>query len=152
MYKVHKQYIFKIRIIKIYYYIKMYSDFLKEYISDVQYFEGFIGAFGTIISFIFFNQVLKLNNTSVIVSLTFLMTWILRKFLMNIYIKLKNDYENKYNVYILHNKIKGVDLYTFFIFLITSVLMYNTALKKISYVSKLVYVFFILFFYLFVKY
>lgn len=129
----------------------MYSDFLNEYITDVQYFEGFIGAFGTILSFIYFRRVLKLKNMSVIVGLSFLMTWILRKVLMNIYVKLRNDNENKYNVNIMNNEMKGVNLYILFIILVTSVLVYNVALKKISYVSKLVYVFFIAFFYFFVK-
>jgi len=129
----------------------MYSEFLNEYITDVQYFEGFIGAFGTILSFIYFRRVLKLKNMSVIVGLSFLMTWILRKSLMNIYVKLRNDNENKYNVNIMNNEMKGVNLYILFIILVTSVLVYNVALKKISYVSKLVYVFFIAFFYFFVK-
>jgi len=129
----------------------MYSEFLNEYITDVQYFEGFIGAFGTILSFIYFRRVLKLKNMSVIVGLSFLMTWILRKSLMNIYVKLRNDNENKYNVNIMNNEMKGVNLYILFIILVTSALVYNVALKKISYVSKLVYVFFIAFFYFFVK-
>ena len=129
----------------------MYSEFLNEYITDVQYFEGFIGAFGTILSFIYFRRVLKLKNISVVVGLSFLMTWILRKSLMNVYVKLRNDNENKYNVNIMNNEMKGVNLYILFIILVTSVLVYNVALKKISYVSKLVYVFFIAFFYFFVK-
>lgn len=129
----------------------MYSEFLNEYITDVQYFEGFIGAFGTILSFIYFRRVLKLKNISVVVGLSFLMTWILRKLLMNLYVKLRNDSENKYNVNIMNNEMKGVNLYILFIILITSALVYNVALKKISYVSKLVYVFFIAFFYFFVK-
>jgi hypothetical protein len=129
----------------------MYSEFVNEYITDVQYFEGFIGAFGTILSFIYFRRVLKLKNMSVVVGLSFLMTWILRKSLMNVYIKLRNNNENKYNVNIMNNEMKGVNLYILFIILVTSVLVYNVALKKISYVSKLVYVFFIAFFYFFVK-
>lgn len=129
----------------------MYSEFLNEYITDVQYFEGFVGAFGTILSFIYFRRVLKLKNMSVVVGLSFLMTWILRKSLMNVYVKLRNDNENKYNVNIMNNEMKGVNLYILFIILVTSVLVYNVALKKISYVSKLVYVFFIAFFYFFVK-
>lgn len=129
----------------------MYSEFLNEYITDVQYFEGFIGAFGTILSFIYFRRVLKLKNMSVVVGLSFLMTWILRKSLMNVYVKLRNDNENKYNINIMNNEMKGVNLYILFIILVTSVLVYNVALKKISYVSKLIYVFFIAFFYFFVK-
>ena len=129
----------------------MYSEVMNEYITDVQYFEGFIGAFGTIISFTYFRRVLKLKNMSVVVGLSFLMTWIIRKLLMNIYVKLRNDSENKYNVNILNNKTKGVNLYIIFIILLTSVLVYNVALKKISHISKLVYVFFIVFFYFFVK-
>jgi hypothetical protein len=129
----------------------MYSEFLNEYITDVQYFEGFIGAFGSILSYTYFRRVLKLKNMSVVVGLSFLMTWILRKSLMNVYLKLRNDNENKYNVNIMNNEMKGVNLYILFIILVTSVLVYNVALKKISYVSKLVYVFFIAFFYFFVK-
>lgn len=129
----------------------MYSEYLNEYITDIQYFEGFIGAFGTILSFTYFRRVLKLKNMSVIVGLSFLMTWILRKSLMNIYVKLRNDSGNKYNVNIMNNQVKGVNLYILFIIFVTSALVYNVALKKISYVSKLVYVFFIAFFYFFVK-
>ena len=129
----------------------MYSEFLNEYITDVQYFEGFVGAFGTILSFIYFRRVLKLKNMSVVVGLSFLTTWILRKSLMNVYVKLRNDNENKYNVNIMNNEMKGVNLYILFIILVTSALVYNVALKKISYVSKLVYIFFIAFFYFFVK-
>ena len=70
---------------------------------------------------------------------------------MNIYKKLKNDKENKYNVNILNNEIKGVNMYILFIILMTSLLVYNIALKNISHVSKLVYLFFIVFFYMFVK-
>lgn len=129
----------------------MYSEFLNEYITDVQYFEGFVGAFGTILSFIYFRRVLKLKNMSVVIGLSFLMTWILRKSLMNVYVKLRNDNENKYNINIMNNEMKGVNLYIIFIISVTSALVYNVALKKISYVSKLVYVFFIAFFYFFVK-
>lgn len=129
----------------------MYSKYLNEYITDIQYFEGFIGAFGTILSFTYFRRVLKLKNMSVIVGLSFLMTWILRKSLMNIYIKLMNDSENKYNVNIMNNQVKGVNLYILFILLVTSVLVHNVALKKISHISKLIYAFFIAFFYFFIK-
>jgi hypothetical protein len=129
----------------------MYSNFLNEYITDVQYFEGFVGAFGTIISFVYLRRVLKINNMSVVVGLSFLITWILRKSLMNLYVKLRNDSENKYNVNIMNNEMKGVNLYILFIIFVTSLLVYKVALKKISYVSKLVYVFFISFFYFFVK-
>lgn len=129
----------------------MYSDFLNEYITDVQYFEGFVGAFGTILSFAYFRRISKLKNISVVIGLSFLVTWILRKILMNIYVKLRNDSVNKYNVNILNNEIKGVNIYILFIILVTSVLTYSVALKKISYISKLIYVFFVAFFYLFVK-
>ena len=129
----------------------MFAESMNEYITDVQYFEGFIGAFGTIISFVFFRRVLSIKNMSIIVGLSFLMTWILRKVLMNYYVKLKNDNTNKYNVSIGNNYIKGINIYILFIFLLTSILVYNVALKKISYMSKLVYVFFVAFFYFFVK-
>ena len=129
----------------------MFAEYMNEYITDVQYFEGFIGAFGTIISFVFFRRVLSVKNMSIIVGLSFLMTWILRKVLMNYYVKLKNDNTNKYNVSIGNNYIKGINIYILFIILLTSILVYNVALKKISYMSKLVYVFFVAFFYFFVK-
>lgn len=129
----------------------MYSEFLNEYITDVQYFEGFIGAFGSILSYTYFRRVLKLKNMSEVVGLSFLMTWILRKSLMNVYLKLINDSKNKYDVNIMNNNVKGVNLYILFIILVTSGLVYNVTLKKISYVSKLVYLFFIAFFYFFVK-
>jgi phosphatidylserine synthase len=117
---------------------------MNEYITDIQYFEGFVGGFGSLFSFIFFQKVLKLQNISSIVGLSFLTTWILRKVLMNIYIKLKNKKANKYNI-------KSVNLYIISIILISSLLAYIYAIKNISYLSVFVYALFILFFYLFVK-
>ena len=124
---------------------------MNEYITDVQYFEGFVGAFGTILSFTFFQRILKLKNMSVIIGLSFLMTWILRKVLMNIYTKIDKENTNKYNLSIGNYNVKGINMYILFIILFTSILIYNIALKKISYMSKLVYVFFIAFFLFFVK-
>lgn len=129
----------------------MFAEYMNEYITDVQYFEGFVGAFGTIISFTFFQRILKLNNMSVIIGLSFLMTWILRKVLMNIYTKIDKENTNKYNLSIGNYNVKGINMYILFIILFTSILVYNIALKKISYMSKLVYVFFIAFFLFFVK-
>ena len=124
---------------------------MNDYITDVQYFEGFIGAFGSLLSFIYFRRVLKLKNMSIVVGLSFLLTWILRKVLMNIYIKFRNNEDNKYDVNLFNTEFKGVNLYILFIILVTSGLAYNVALKKISYLSKIVYMFFVFFFYLFVK-
>jgi hypothetical protein len=129
----------------------MYSELMNDYITDVQYFEGFIGAFGSLLSFIYFRRVLKLKNMSIVVGLSFLLTWILRKVLMNIYIKFRNNEDNKYDVNLFNTEFKGVNLYILFIILVTSGLAYNVALKKISYLSKIVYMFFVFFFYLFVK-
>lgn len=129
----------------------MYFKFMKNYITDEQYFEGFIGAFGTIASFIFFQRTLKLKNTSVIIGLSFLMTWILRKLSMNIYIQLKNDSKSKYKIKILNKEFKGVNIYVFVNILLTSVLAYNVALKNTSYLSIFVYMICIVFFYFFVK-
>jgi len=129
----------------------MFAEYMNEYITDVQYFEGFVGAFGTILSFTFFQRILKLKNMSVIIGLSFLMTWILRKVLMNIYTKIDKENTNKYNLSIGNYNVKGINMYILFIILFTSILVYNIALKKISYMSKLVYVFFIAFFLFFVK-
>ena len=129
----------------------MFAEYMNEYITDVQYFEGFVGAFGTILSFTFFQRILKLKNMSVIIGLSFLMTWILRKVLMNIYNKIDKENTNKYNLSIGNYNVKGINMYILFIILFTSILIYNIALKKISYMSKLVYVFFIAFFLFFVK-
>ena len=129
------------------------KEYINEYITDVQYFEGFIGAFGTIFTFIFFRRILKLKNMSIIVGLSFMTTWILRKSLMNIYKKLQtnDENENEYNVFIFNNEFKGVNLYILFIILVTTGLAYTVSLKKISHISILIYLFFITFFYFFVK-
>ena len=129
----------------------MIYQYMNEYITDVQYFEGFVGAFGTILSFTFFQRTLKLKNMSVIIGLSFLMTWILRKVLMNIYTKIDKENTNKYDLSIGNYNVKGINMYILLIILFTSILVYNIALKKISYMSKLVYVFFIAFFLFFVK-
>lgn len=129
----------------------MFAEYTSEYITDIQYFEGFVGAFGTIVSFVFFRRILSLKNMSIIVGLSFLMTWILRKILMNIYIKLKKDNTNKYDMSIGNYYLKGINIYILFVILSISGLVYNFALKKISYISKLVYTFFVAIFYIFVK-
>ena len=125
----------------------MFSEYTQKLITDVQYFEGFVGAFGTIFAFIFFRRILKLKNMSIVVGLSFLTSWIVRKVSMNIYKELKNDTEKKYDI----GTVKGVNAYALFIILISTALSYKVAVKKISYVSMLVYAFFIGFFYFFVK-
>ena len=125
----------------------MFSEYTQKFITDVQYFEGFVGAFGTIFAFVFFRRILKLKNMSIVVGLSFLTSWIVSKVSMNIYKELKNDTEKKYDI----GTMKGVNAFILFVILLSSALAYKVAIKKISYLSMLVYAFFISFFYFFVK-
>ena len=74
----------------------MFAEYMDEYISDVQYFEGVISTFGKIISFVFFLRVLSIRNIRIIVGLSFLSTWVFRKLLINYYVILKNHFEKSF--------------------------------------------------------
>ena len=69
-------------------------------LNDEQYFEGFVGALGTIVSFFVFRQLFDLNNNmGIVLGLTFISTWLIRKMGMNIYYHMKEELQiNKKNV------------------------------------------------------
>lgn len=66
-------------------------------LNDEQYFEGFVGALGTIVSFFVFRQLFDLNNNNmgIVLGLTFISTWLIRKMGMNIYHHLKEELKIK---------------------------------------------------------
>ena len=63
------------------------------FLTDAQLIEGFAGAFGQIISYHFFNDIVfknnDLKNLNIVLGLSFLTTWIIRKIFMNIYVNSK---------------------------------------------------------------
>lgn len=67
-------------------------------LNDNQYFEGFMGALGTMVSFFVFRKIFDLNkNMGIVLGLTFISTWLIRKMGMSIYYQVKKDLkqENK---------------------------------------------------------
>ena len=67
-------------------------------LNDNQYFEGFVGALGTMISFFVFRNFFDLNtNMGIVLGLTFISTWLIRKMGMSIYDQIKKNLkqENK---------------------------------------------------------
>ena len=59
-------------------------------ISDVQFIEGFVGAFAAVFCFYFLKkQLLLKNNVGIIGGLTFLISWTIRKMFVNTYVKYK---------------------------------------------------------------
>ena len=61
-------------------------------LNDSQYFEGFVGALGTMISFFVFRQIFDLNsNMGIVLGLTFISTWLIRKMGMSVYKNVKNN-------------------------------------------------------------
>jgi len=67
-------------------------------LNDNQYFEGFVGALGTMVSFFVFRKIFDLNtNMGIVLGLTFISTWLIRKMGMSIYYQVKKNLkqENK---------------------------------------------------------
>ena len=65
-------------------------------LNDEQYFEGFVGALGTMISFFVFRQLFDLNNNmGIVLGLTFISTWLIRKMSMSIYFHVKEELKIK---------------------------------------------------------
>ena len=65
-------------------------------LNDEQYFEGFVGALGTMISFFVFRQLFDLNNNmGIVLGLTFISTWLIRKMSMSIYFHMKEELKIK---------------------------------------------------------
>jgi len=65
-------------------------------LNDNQYFEGFVGALGTMVSFFVFRKIFDLNtNMGIVLGLTFISTWLIRKMGMSIYNQVKKDLKQK---------------------------------------------------------
>lgn len=104
-------------------------------ITEDQYLEGLVGAFGTLFSFFFFRRLLGLKtNISVIVGLSFIVAWFIRKMFMNLYAKIKNQ-PDKTDSEIRHMK----KIFVASLILISVISANMIAKKKISNKSKLVY-------------
>ena len=74
------------------------NDTLEIYtiLTDEQYFEGFVGALGTIVSFYIFRRLFDLNNNlGIVLGLTFISTWLIRKMGMSIYYHMKQELKIK---------------------------------------------------------
>lgn len=65
-------------------------------LTEVEYFEGFVGALGTMISFFIFRQMFDLNNNmGIVLGLTFISTWLMRKIGMSVYFHMKEELKIK---------------------------------------------------------
>jgi hypothetical protein len=74
------------------------NDSEDEYqlLDDNQYFEGFMGALGTMVSFFVFRKIFDLStNMGIVLGLTFISTWLIRKMGMSIYYQVKKDLKQK---------------------------------------------------------
>lgn len=69
-------------------------------INDNEYFEGFVGALGTIVSYFVFRQLFDENkNMGIVLGLTFISTWIIRKIGMNLYKDLKDELDVELSIF-----------------------------------------------------
>tara|TARA_B100000035_G_scaffold195868_1_gene167298 strand:- start:339 stop:776 length:438 start_codon:yes stop_codon:yes gene_type:complete len=111
-------------------------------LRDKEYFEGFVGAFGTMISFFVFRQIFDLNqNMGIVLGLTFISTWLIRKMGMNIFNHVKQELDlDEYKLkigepYDLENSEEPKKKYYIFVisfFLLVGVMATLTAKKVIS--------------------
>jgi len=61
-----------------------------ELLNDAEFFEGFVGALGTIVSFFVFRKIFSgSKNMGIVLGLTFITTWVIRKMGMNVYKHIK---------------------------------------------------------------
>lgn len=82
------------------------NDSEDEYqlLDDNQYFEGFMGALGTMVSFFVFRKIFDLStNMGIVLGLTFISTWLIRKMGMSIYYQVKKDLKQKNKTLIVSN-------------------------------------------------
>lgn len=76
----------------------MYDSF--KIIDDAEILEGIVGGIGTLCTFILFRHILNFKKKSgIILGLSFLTTWILRKIVMNIYNNIKKIYKINNKIY-----------------------------------------------------
>lgn len=109
-------------------------------ITDIQYFEGFTGALGGIVAYIFLHNILRVKNIGVVIGLSFIISWLFRKIMMNYYTELKiKKQKNK------------LDYFIILTIILISILVYSMPFKRITYKSIIVYLIIILNFYFFVK-
>ena len=112
---------------------------MEQYISQVQFFEGFVGAFAAFGSYHILKSKLKSKkNNDVVAALTFLISWIFRKVFVNVYLNLKKQNISSHSFYRVYN------LYTFFFIFLTSLMTYFIATKKIQLWYITIYVLFVL--------
>jgi len=64
-------------------------------LDDDEYFEGFLGALGAMACFFVFRKMMVLHNMSIVLGLTFISTWLIRKMGMNIYHQVKKKLKQK---------------------------------------------------------
>ena len=77
----------------------MYNNSFKI-IDDSEILEGIVGGIGTLCTFILFRHILNFKKKSgIILGLSFLTTWLLRKIVMNIYNNIKNVYKINDKIY-----------------------------------------------------
>lgn len=109
------------------------------YISEVQMFEGFVGAFAAYIAFYLLRRNYKSKNIGIVAGLTFLISWVFRKIFVNNYSFLKKQSETKK----ITRFLTSYNKYAFLFLLCFTSLTYNTSLKKISNYHIVIYFIFI---------
>lgn len=122
-------------------------------LRDKEYFEGFVGAFGTMISFFVFRQLFDLSeNMGVVLGLTFISTWIIRKMGMNVFNHVKKELElDEYKlhineVYDLENSEEPKKKYYIFVsffFLFVGIMATLTAKKVISPLNVIIFLLYV---------
>ena len=121
-------------------------------IHDREYFEGFVGAFGTIISFFVFRQLFDVDdNLGILLGLTFITTWLIRKMGMNIYKHMKSELEiDNHDLYVKEidylenfNDKKQYYIFTSLFFLIVGIMATLTAKKVISPINISIYLLYV---------
>lgn len=133
------------------------------FLTDAQFIEGFAGAFGQILSYHFFHDIVfkdSNKNLNIILGLSFLTTWLFRKIFMNLYseIKLNLNMGLFYSPSFLDYKKttetdKNINRRKFFIgilifFIILSLLGNYTAYNPINSQSIYIFVGFVILYYL----
>ena len=118
-------------------------------LNDNQYFEGFMGALGTMVSFFVFRKIFDLNtNMGIVLGLTFISTWLIRKMGMSIYYQVKKNLKQENKTIILTDYFNLSDVenpkQTYYIIVISFLLFIGvmstlTARKAISPVNIIIY-------------
>jgi hypothetical protein len=121
-------------------------------IHDREYFEGFVGAFGTILSFYVFRQLFDVDdNLGILLGLTFITTWLIRKMGMNIYTHMKSELNiDDHDLYVKeidylekYNDKKQYYIFTSLFFLIVGIMATLTANKALSTINISIYLLYV---------